>query len=138
MTTADAHRTIETVWKIEAPRLIAGLARMLRDVGQAEDLAQEALVVALERMLSDSVTRTLSPMTNLFPDGGGESERRRNLPITQPEPSDVVTWSQVNPSATLALPITVPRVPYGSERTRLLPVPAPLRMRSPSRSATAM
>ena len=55
MTTADTHRTIETVWKIEAPRLIAGLARMLRDVGQAEDLAQEALVVALERWPIDGV-----------------------------------------------------------------------------------
>jgi RNA polymerase sigma factor (sigma-70 family) len=55
MPTADAHRTIETVWKIEAPRLIAGLARMLRDVGQAEDLAQEALVVALERWPVDGV-----------------------------------------------------------------------------------
>ncbi|MGH8126440.1 MAG: RNA polymerase sigma factor [Rhodanobacteraceae bacterium] len=55
MTTADIHRTIETVWKIEAPRLIAGLAHMLRDVGQAEDLAQEALVVALERWPSDGV-----------------------------------------------------------------------------------
>ncbi|HET9820128.1 MAG TPA: RNA polymerase sigma factor [Rhodanobacteraceae bacterium] len=55
MTTADAHRTIETVWKIEAPRLIAGLARMLRDVGQAEDLAQEALVTALERWPTDGV-----------------------------------------------------------------------------------
>ncbi len=55
MTTADTHRTIEAVWKIEAPRLIAGLARMLRDVGQAEDLAQEALVVALERWPVDGV-----------------------------------------------------------------------------------
>jgi RNA polymerase sigma factor (sigma-70 family) len=55
MTTGDIHRTIETVWKIEAPRLIAGLARMLRDVGQAEDLAQEALVVALERWPADGV-----------------------------------------------------------------------------------
>lgn len=55
MTTADVHRTIETVWKIEAPRLIAGLARMLRDVGQAEDLAQEALVVALERWPTDGL-----------------------------------------------------------------------------------
>ncbi|MGH8184234.1 MAG: RNA polymerase sigma factor [Rhodanobacteraceae bacterium] len=55
MTTANIHRTIETVWKIEAARLIAGLARMLRDVGQAEDLAQEALVVALERWPQDGV-----------------------------------------------------------------------------------
>src|SRR5690348_9001984 len=53
--TADTHRTIEAVWKIEAPRLIAGLARMLRDVGQAEDLAQEALVAALERWPTDGI-----------------------------------------------------------------------------------
>ncbi|WP_217913474.1 RNA polymerase sigma factor [Miltoncostaea marina] len=46
---ADAARAIEAVWRIEAPRLIAGLTRMVRDVGLAEDLAQDALVAALER-----------------------------------------------------------------------------------------
>jgi RNA polymerase sigma factor (sigma-70 family) len=45
----DTHRTIDAVWRIEAPRLIAGLARMVRDVGLAEDLAQDALVTALEQ-----------------------------------------------------------------------------------------
>jgi RNA polymerase sigma-70 factor, ECF subfamily len=45
----DTHRTIDAVWRIESPRLIAGLARMVRDVGLAEDLAQDALVVALEQ-----------------------------------------------------------------------------------------
>ena len=44
----DAHRAIDAVWRIESARLIAGLARMVRDVGLAEDLAQEALVAALE------------------------------------------------------------------------------------------
>jgi len=44
----DAHRAIEAVWRIESPRLIAGLARMVRDLGMAEDLAQDALVAALE------------------------------------------------------------------------------------------
>jgi len=43
------QRTVEAVWRIESPRLIAGLARVVRDVGLAEDLAQDALVVALER-----------------------------------------------------------------------------------------
>jgi len=43
------HRAIEAVFRIEAPRLVASLARMVRDVGTAEDLAQDALVVALER-----------------------------------------------------------------------------------------
>jgi RNA polymerase sigma-70 factor, ECF subfamily len=49
MTAADTHRAIEAVFRIESPRLIAGLTRILRDVGQAEELAQDALVVALER-----------------------------------------------------------------------------------------
>jgi RNA polymerase sigma factor (sigma-70 family) len=46
---SDAHRTVEAVWRIESARLIAGLARLVRDVGLAEDLAQEALVAALEQ-----------------------------------------------------------------------------------------
>jgi RNA polymerase sigma factor (sigma-70 family) len=48
VTTADTHRAIEAVWRIESARLIAGLARIVRDVGLAEDLAQDALVAALE------------------------------------------------------------------------------------------
>src|SRR3989440_12401475 len=49
MTASDTHRTIDAVWRIESPRLIAGLARIVRDVGLAEDLAHDALVAALER-----------------------------------------------------------------------------------------
>src|SRR5947207_15123545 len=45
----ETHRAIDAVWRIESARLIAGLARMVGDVGLAEDLAQDALVVALER-----------------------------------------------------------------------------------------
>jgi RNA polymerase sigma-70 factor (ECF subfamily) len=45
----DIHRTIDAVWRIESPRLIAGLTRIVRDVGLAEDLAQDALVAALEQ-----------------------------------------------------------------------------------------
>src|SRR5512138_508092 len=48
MTAADINRTILAVWRIEQPRLITGLSRMLRDVTLAEDLTQEALVAALE------------------------------------------------------------------------------------------
>jgi RNA polymerase sigma factor (sigma-70 family) len=48
MTSADLHRTIVSVWRIEQPRLITSLSRMLRDVPLAEDLTQEALVAALE------------------------------------------------------------------------------------------
>ncbi|HVR07166.1 MAG TPA: RNA polymerase sigma factor [Thermoanaerobaculia bacterium] len=49
MTASDTHRTIDAVWRIESARLIAGLVRIVRDVGLAEDLAQDALVAALER-----------------------------------------------------------------------------------------
>ena len=45
----DVHRTIDAVWKIESAKLIAGLARRVRDVGLAEELAQDALVAALEQ-----------------------------------------------------------------------------------------
>jgi len=45
----DIHRAIDAVWRIESPRLIAGLTRIVRDVGLAEELAQDALVIALER-----------------------------------------------------------------------------------------
>ncbi|HEU4452811.1 MAG TPA: RNA polymerase sigma factor [Longimicrobium sp.] len=48
-TTIETHRAIDAVWRIESAKLIAGLARMVRDVGLAEDLAQDALVAALER-----------------------------------------------------------------------------------------
>ncbi len=49
MTDAETHGAIEAVWRIESPRLIGGLARIVCDVGLAEDLAQDALVAALEQ-----------------------------------------------------------------------------------------
>ncbi|MHC0035339.1 RNA polymerase sigma factor [Pseudoneobacillus sp. C159] len=49
MTKADTHRTIEAIWRLESARLIAGLTRLVRDVGLAEDLAHDALIIAMER-----------------------------------------------------------------------------------------
>ncbi|WP_431679160.1 RNA polymerase sigma factor [Kitasatospora sp. KL5] len=49
MTARDTHRAIEAVWRIESARIIAGLARLVRDIGLAEELAQDALVAALEQ-----------------------------------------------------------------------------------------
>ncbi len=49
MTASDTRRTIDALWRIESARLIAGLARIVRDVGLAEDLAQDALVAALRQ-----------------------------------------------------------------------------------------
>ncbi|HTA86192.1 MAG TPA: RNA polymerase sigma factor [Silvibacterium sp.] len=51
----DIHRTIEAVWKIESTRLIAGIARVTRDIGIAEELAQDALVTALERWPEEGI-----------------------------------------------------------------------------------
>ena len=44
-----AVRAVEAVWRIESARLVAGLARITRDLGLAEELAQDALVIALEQ-----------------------------------------------------------------------------------------
>ncbi|HYQ26584.1 MAG TPA: sigma factor, partial [Polyangiaceae bacterium] len=49
MTVSDAQRAVHTVFRLESARLIAGLTRLVKDVGRAEELAQDALVVALER-----------------------------------------------------------------------------------------
>ena len=53
--TTDVHRTIDAVWRIESAKLIAGLTRFVRDVGLAEDLAQDALVAALEQWPASGV-----------------------------------------------------------------------------------
>ena len=57
MTTTDTHRAIEAVWRIESRKLIAGLARIVRDIGVAEELAQDALVAALEQWPREGVPR---------------------------------------------------------------------------------
>ena len=77
---ASARRAVEAVWRIESGRLIAGLARVTRDVGLAEELAQDALVVALEQW----------PVTGIPPNPAGwlmttaknraiDAHRRRTL-----------------------------------------------------------
>src|SRR5580765_7926645 len=57
MSATDTHRAIDAVWRIESARLIAGLTRMVRDVGVAEDLAHDALVAALEQWPESGVPR---------------------------------------------------------------------------------
>src|SRR5207245_2475287 len=54
--TQAAHRAIEAVWRLESARIIAGLTGLLRDVGLAEELAQDALVAALEQWTADGIT----------------------------------------------------------------------------------
>lgn len=55
MPSSDAHKAIEAVWRIESPKLIASLTRIVHDVGLAEDLAMDALVVALEKWPASGV-----------------------------------------------------------------------------------
>lgn len=57
MSAAETHRAIEAVWRIEAPKLIAALARIVRDVGAAEDLAQDALVAAMQQWPDSGIPR---------------------------------------------------------------------------------
>ena len=55
MSAPDFHRTINAVWRIESAKIIGALARMVRDVGVAEELAQDALVAALEQWPREGV-----------------------------------------------------------------------------------
>jgi RNA polymerase sigma factor (sigma-70 family) len=57
VTASEAHRAIDAVWRIESARVIAGLARIVRDVGLAEELAQDALVAAVEQWPVEGVPR---------------------------------------------------------------------------------
>ena len=52
---SDTHKAIEAMWRIESTRLIAGIARVTRDIGIAEELAQDALVAALERWPAEGI-----------------------------------------------------------------------------------
>ena len=58
MPTTATQRAIDAVWRIESARLIAGLARMVRDIGLAEDLAQDALVATLEQWPESGIPRS--------------------------------------------------------------------------------
>jgi predicted RNA polymerase sigma factor len=57
----DPHRVVETVWRIESAQLIASLTRIVRDVGLAEEIAQDTLVIALEQWPVRGVPRDPGP-----------------------------------------------------------------------------
>src|ERR1700722_4873476 len=81
VTATDIHRTIDAVWRIEAPRLIAGLTRIVRDIALAEDLAHDALVAALEQWPESGVPD--NPGAGLMAVGkrpGTDLLRRRGVP----------------------------------------------------------
>jgi RNA polymerase sigma-70 factor, ECF subfamily len=74
----DISKTIDAVWKIESPKLIASLARLTRDVGLAEDLAQDALVAALEQWPGDGVPRNPGAWLMQIAKRRGIDQFRRN------------------------------------------------------------
>jgi predicted RNA polymerase sigma factor len=61
MTATEPHRVVETVWRIESAQLIASLTRIVRDVGLAEEIAQDTLVIALEQWPKQGVPRDPGP-----------------------------------------------------------------------------
>jgi RNA polymerase sigma-70 factor, ECF subfamily len=75
---ADISKTIDAVWKIESPKLIASLARMTRDVGLAEDLAQDALVAALEQWPAEGIPRNPGAWLMAIAKRRGIDQFRRN------------------------------------------------------------
>ena len=81
VTTTDIHRTIDAVWRIESARLIAGLAGLVRDVGLAEELAQDALVAALEQWPEQGVPNNPGAwlMTTAKRRGIDQIRRRENF-----------------------------------------------------------
>jgi RNA polymerase sigma factor (sigma-70 family) len=77
---ADVHKIVEAVWRMESAKIIAVLARMLRDVGQAEELAQDALVLALERWPDSGVPEQPAAwLTTVAKNRALDALRRRQL-----------------------------------------------------------
>jgi RNA polymerase sigma-70 factor, ECF subfamily len=83
VTAPDTHRAIEAVFRIESARLIAGLARIVRDVGLAEELAQEALVTALERWPATGVPDNPGAWLMTTAKNRAIDELRRNQLLTR-------------------------------------------------------
>ncbi len=79
MTATNTHRTIDAVWRIESARLIAGLTRIVRDVGVAEDLAQDALVAAKHRAID--LLRRGKMLERKHAEVGHELEARQEMAV---------------------------------------------------------
>jgi RNA polymerase sigma factor (sigma-70 family) len=83
---SDVHRTIEAVWKIESTRLVAAIARVTRDIGVAEELAQDALVAALERWPEEGIPENPAPwLMTVAKRRAIDSLRRRQMLVPKHE-----------------------------------------------------
>jgi RNA polymerase sigma-70 factor (ECF subfamily) len=110
VTSDAAHRAIEAVWRIESARLIAGLARMVGDVGVAEDLAQDALVAALEQWPESGVPDNPGAwlMTTAKRRGIDQLRRKKMLDRKHAELGHELEARQVSPEPDLAAALDDP------------------------------
>src|ERR1044072_2715834 len=79
----DVNRTVEAVWKIESTRLIAAIARVTHDVGIAEELAHDALVVALERWPAEGIPENPAAWLMTAAKGAAIDSLRRGQMLVQ-------------------------------------------------------
>ena len=89
VTATDTHRAIDAVWRIESPRLIGGLVRIVRDVSLAEDLAQDALVAALQQWQESGIPE--NPGAWLM---AAAKHRAIDLRRSKPWSASTRTWSR--------------------------------------------
>jgi hypothetical protein len=106
MTGSATHRAIDAVWRIESARLIAGLTRVVRDVAVAEDLAQDALVAAMQQW----------PREGIPTNPGVTLERKRELigrelqilqQLDRPDPPGSVAGERRRPAESKSLEIVI-------------------------------
>jgi RNA polymerase sigma factor (sigma-70 family) len=83
VTQADSHAAIEAVWRLEAPWLIAGLMRLVRDLGTAEDLAHDALLAALEQWPGEGIPRNPAAWLMAAAKRRGIDQLRRRAMLTR-------------------------------------------------------
>ncbi|NOT26069.1 MAG: RNA polymerase sigma factor [Acidobacteria bacterium] len=86
VTSPDVHRSIEAIWRIESSRVIASVAHLVRDVGLAEDLAQDALVAALEQWPKEGVPRNPGAWLTLTAKRRGIDTLRRRALLDRKQP----------------------------------------------------
>ncbi|RYE82438.1 MAG: RNA polymerase subunit sigma-24, partial [Myxococcales bacterium] len=105
MTALTTRRAIDAIYRIESPRLIAGLTRLVRDVGHAEELAQDALVAALERWPTQGVPDNPGAwlMTTARNRALDELRRRQRLARQHEELGHAIEGAQSPPDPEAAL-----------------------------------
>ena len=119
MADRDVTRTIEAVWRIESARLIAGIARLVRDVALAEDLAQEALVAALEQWPESGVPD--NPGAWLMATAKHRSiDRMRRAEVHQRKTEELAREAALRSTATDEDPAAAAEDPFDDDLLRLI------------------